>query len=345
MRARIGIREVRALQPNSLLWDTAVIGFGVRRFANLAEHGCGGKTYEPHKLADIFPCLEGDDLAALAADIRPTVCASPSSCTGAEFSTAAIGKPRASPPVSHRGTSTNPLAYVLSLNLHRRHLDESQRAMVASRIATLRDGERPDRQGSPIGEARTQAEAAELMNVGKRSVERARIVQEEGTPELVAVVDAGDVSVSAAAEVATLPPDEQRKIVQEGPKAVKQAAAAKRKETTKTKVVTVKVKNPEPAPPKIVTVTKVDVPKSTPTIVTVVNSDPLDIPPSLRRTRPPPVAPVAPVDDVERSARRRKAENIAFDAVVYAADAGCLDELGPAIASAIAARRAEDAAA
>jgi integrase len=31
MRARIGIREVRALRPNSLLWDTAVIGFGVRR--------------------------------------------------------------------------------------------------------------------------------------------------------------------------------------------------------------------------------------------------------------------------------------------------------------------------
>jgi integrase len=31
MRKRIGIREVRALQPNSLLWDTGVVGFGVRR--------------------------------------------------------------------------------------------------------------------------------------------------------------------------------------------------------------------------------------------------------------------------------------------------------------------------
>jgi integrase len=31
MRARIGIREVRALPPNSILWDSTVIGFGARR--------------------------------------------------------------------------------------------------------------------------------------------------------------------------------------------------------------------------------------------------------------------------------------------------------------------------
>jgi integrase len=31
MRARIGVREVRALEPNTILWDAAVIGFGVRR--------------------------------------------------------------------------------------------------------------------------------------------------------------------------------------------------------------------------------------------------------------------------------------------------------------------------
>ena len=65
----------------------------------------------------------------------------------------------------------DPLAFVLSLNLHRRHLDESQRSMVAARLATMRQGTRTDL--SPIGE-KSQAEAAVLLNVGRRSVERAR---------------------------------------------------------------------------------------------------------------------------------------------------------------------------
>ena len=60
--------------------------------------------------------------------------------------------------------------------------------MVAGRLATLRDGQRP----SPIGEAVTQDAAAELLNVGKRSVERARQVLDSGTPEMIERVKAGD---------------------------------------------------------------------------------------------------------------------------------------------------------
>jgi len=99
---------------------------------------------------------------------------------------------------------------VVSLNLHRRHLDESQRAMVAAKIATL-PAHRPA-ETAPIG-AVTQDTAADMLNVGRRSVQRAREVLDRGAPELVEAVQRGEVSVSAAADVAELPPDEQREIV------------------------------------------------------------------------------------------------------------------------------------
>lgn len=112
---------------------------------------------------------------------------------------------------TYEGTDTDLGAFVVSLNLHRRHLDESQRAIVAGKIATLAHG--GDRSKAPIG-ALTQAQAADLLNVGERSVERAATVLKTGVPELVHAVESGIVSVSAAAKIAAKPPVEQRRVVQ-----------------------------------------------------------------------------------------------------------------------------------
>jgi hypothetical protein len=60
------------------------------------------------------------------------------------------------------------------MNLRRRHLDESQRAMVAARPAMLPKGAN---QHSSI-ELPTQEQAAEMLNVGVASVKRAALVLE-----------------------------------------------------------------------------------------------------------------------------------------------------------------------
>lgn len=105
--------------------------------------------------------------------------------------------------------------FVVSLNLVRRHLNESQRGMVADRIAQLRRG--ANRWVDASIEASTaQEEAAEIMNVGRSTVQRARQVNEDGIPELSDAVWAGTTSVSAAALVAELGQEEQREVIAKG---------------------------------------------------------------------------------------------------------------------------------
>jgi hypothetical protein len=74
------------------------------------------------------------------------------------------------------------LACSLSNELSR-HLNESQRAMVAGKLANMRQGERTDVQPSANLQKVRQDEAAELLNVSPRSVATAKKVQEKAVPE------------------------------------------------------------------------------------------------------------------------------------------------------------------
>jgi hypothetical protein len=60
--------------------------------------------------------------------------------------------------------------------------------------------------------------------VSPRTIASAKLVQDKGAPELVAAVEQGKVSVSAAAEVATAPKEEQRDIVARGEDEIIKAA-------------------------------------------------------------------------------------------------------------------------
>jgi hypothetical protein len=125
---------------------------------------------------------------------------------------------------------TDPLAFVISKNLKRRHLDESQRAMVAARLATLQDGQR---QVGRLAHVPTQEQAGELLNVSERSIKRARTVLNHGTNELRQAVDRGEVSVSAAAEVAIRPVEQQRELIAGGEKEIIAAARKVRRKIAK----------------------------------------------------------------------------------------------------------------
>lgn len=127
-------------------------------------------------------------------------------------------------------TGADPLAFVVSGNLKRRNLTESQRAMIASRLATMRRSDTlRQNTDSPIGgtaalSKKDRSTAAADLNVGTSSLDRARRAQKTGVPELIKAVDDGEITVNAASEIAKLPAERQREVLAEGPEAVKDKA-------------------------------------------------------------------------------------------------------------------------
>jgi len=117
-------------------------------------------------------------------------------------------------PRSQAYEGDDPVGYVVSANLCRRHLNDSQRAMLAAKLANLRQGGASGQPASlPVAAPVSQAQAARLVEVSVRSLRSAKQVSERGVPELSEAVLAGEISVSRAAKVAGLPPSEQRELV------------------------------------------------------------------------------------------------------------------------------------
>jgi hypothetical protein len=94
-------------------------------------------------------------------------------------------------------TGIDPVAFVISLNLKRRHLTESQRAMLGAELANLPTGVHAC---TPASKPRSAAAVAKRLKVSRRSVFSAKSILKHGTPRLVAAVKAGQVSVRKAAQ-------------------------------------------------------------------------------------------------------------------------------------------------
>jgi len=135
--------------------------------------------------------------------------------------------------------------YIISRNLHRRHLTPSQKAMVAARAREYFDDLAKRRQAAGGGDkmsakakaaiggrkalvatlpqalpgpktqvkARDQAGAA--IGVSGRSVEKATKILKEGLPELVRQVESGHLDVTKAARIAKLPKDQQQMLLED----------------------------------------------------------------------------------------------------------------------------------
>lgn len=140
-----------------------------------------------------------------------------------------------------KGNDDQAFAFAISKNLHRRHLGDGERAIVAGRIATAKDGrpKTPAICGS-IEKPLSVPEAAKTMGVSDAAAERGKKVVMNGTPELQEAVIDGTLSVSDAAKVAGESPKTQNKAIEDVKKGkattAKKAVDAKKTESEPKKI-------------------------------------------------------------------------------------------------------------
>jgi hypothetical protein len=125
------------------------------------------------------------------------------------------------------------VAYVVSKNLLRRHLDESQRSVVAAKLANMRQGERTDREPSANLRKVSQVDAARMLSVSERTVTDAAKVLKKATPEIVQAVEIGKLKVSQAAAAADLNPADQVEVANAAMRGDKKGATGKIKNGAK----------------------------------------------------------------------------------------------------------------
>ncbi len=84
-----------------------------------------------------------------------------------------------------------PVAFVVSLNIARRHLNENQRGMVADKLANMKLGAnrftigKVDASIDASTPEISQPEAAAMLNVSRRTVQRARTVRKAAEAGLI----------------------------------------------------------------------------------------------------------------------------------------------------------------
>ncbi len=231
------------------------------------------KTLECHPFSNIFAFDEGIDVRAIADhmaqygfdDKEPIVIYQGKIISGRHRRKAAELAEIIDPPfVEFIGD--DPLA-IVKKDILRRHPSPSQLAMAGANLLVIQDqvktqksdidkeipfghgpldtfkddDEGPPPIGGPVeSKPVTRQQVAKTLGVSERSIDRATVVDKKGTFELKRMVRVGEISVSDAEAIATLPKGQQAKAIEKfkkgGAKTVKEAALPETKARKKSTV-------------------------------------------------------------------------------------------------------------
>jgi len=157
---------------------------------------------EAHPIADLFPVMSAGEYKPFLADIRANGQREPiwtykGQILDGRNRWRACTELGILPQVREYDGDVDGLpAFVVSLNLHRRHLNESQRALVGAKLANLDNGQRAT-SANVRSSVITQPQAAEMLNVSERSIQTAKAVERD-MPELLPRIASGEMTLHEA---------------------------------------------------------------------------------------------------------------------------------------------------
>lgn len=158
--------------------------------------------YKDHPLAAILPLMEDAEIRELSEDIARNTLRTPivlyeNKILDGRNRYRACLMVNVEPKI-RQFTSGDPVAFIVSANVHRRHLTTSQRQLVAAKIADMKRG--GDQTANLQSGAKTIAQAAEELHVSPRGVATAKEVLRTAPKKEIEAIEQGKKTVSRVAK-------------------------------------------------------------------------------------------------------------------------------------------------
>lgn len=187
-----------------------------------------------HEIANMFPLMDEEGFAALVADVdenglaEPVIMYEDKILDGRNRYLACqqLGIPHREKKFEDLTLgSDDPVAFVWSHNVIRRHLNAGQIAMAAEKRETLGQGRPSKKTSGETVAPKNRKQIAKETGSSPASIAKARNVRKRGTPKLAEAVEQGAITLNAADRIATLPEEEQEKVLADEKPAVAAAKA------------------------------------------------------------------------------------------------------------------------
>jgi ParB-like chromosome segregation protein Spo0J len=183
------------------------------------------QQYEVHPVANLFPMMTESELSKLKKDILKNgqlemIAFWNGMLIDGRNRMRACEELGIEPETADLPEEEDPFQYVLTKNLHRRQLHPNQRAMVAAKMANLKNGQH---KATQICGALSQEDAALLLDITLRQLQQAKFILDHGSQALIDAVESRAItSINKAVKLCKACEDkrEQTRLVKEGSKAI-----------------------------------------------------------------------------------------------------------------------------